>query len=220
MIIPFGVLDTAHFSWPEDLSNRLPHLTKSSVIGISVAIAGNVIISLALNCQKLAHRRLEREREERSLESELQPQGNGDRSEDVSAGSSNSNGDTLFVPSASAVAVVETEPLLNGQGHSTYGTDAEALSGRKPPWYRKLWTSDGRRRRLLHDADASHLASTHVLMPVDVVRPVRPKAGEQPSKDTQKNSDNGRESDYLKSKLWYATLSLKLFEGRKLTLCY
>ena len=37
----------------------------ASIIGIIVAISGNVIISLALNCQKLAHRRLEREREQK-----------------------------------------------------------------------------------------------------------------------------------------------------------
>ena len=36
----------------------------ASFIGIVVAISGNVLISLALNCQKLAHRRLERERRE------------------------------------------------------------------------------------------------------------------------------------------------------------
>ncbi|KAF7800110.1 hypothetical protein EIP86_011355 [Pleurotus ostreatoroseus] len=43
---------------------RLPSLSRAEVAGISVAIAGNVLISLALNCQKLAHRRLEREREQ------------------------------------------------------------------------------------------------------------------------------------------------------------
>ena len=37
----------------------------ASIIGIIVAISGNVVISLALNCQKLAHRRLEREREQK-----------------------------------------------------------------------------------------------------------------------------------------------------------
>ena len=36
---------------------QLPELDKHTVIGVSVAIAGNVLISLALNLQKLAHRR-------------------------------------------------------------------------------------------------------------------------------------------------------------------
>ncbi|THH20132.1 hypothetical protein EW146_g1140 [Bondarzewia mesenterica] len=39
-----------------------PQLSSTSAVGISVAIAGNVLISLALNLQKLAHRRLEKER--------------------------------------------------------------------------------------------------------------------------------------------------------------
>lgn len=43
-------------------------VTNASIIGIVVAISGNVVISLALNCQKLAHRRLEREREEKRMQ--------------------------------------------------------------------------------------------------------------------------------------------------------
>ncbi|EJD01208.1 DUF803-domain-containing protein [Fomitiporia mediterranea MF3/22] len=39
----------------------------ASFIGIIVAISGNVLIALALNCQKLAHRRLERERRAHAL---------------------------------------------------------------------------------------------------------------------------------------------------------
>ncbi|KAG8924183.1 hypothetical protein FRC02_010608 [Tulasnella sp. 418] len=37
----------------------------ASLIGIGVAIAGNVVISFALNCQKLAHKKLEEERKSR-----------------------------------------------------------------------------------------------------------------------------------------------------------
>lgn len=52
-------------SWtsPDDIGIVLPHLTLQAVIGITVSIAGNVLISLALNLQKLAHLRLERERQ-------------------------------------------------------------------------------------------------------------------------------------------------------------
>lgn len=46
-------------NWTDD---DLP-ITTESFIGIVVAISGNVLISLALNCQKLAHQRLIRERE-------------------------------------------------------------------------------------------------------------------------------------------------------------
>lgn len=41
-----------------------PAPTASSFIGIAVAVSGNILISLALNCQKLAHRRLEAQREQ------------------------------------------------------------------------------------------------------------------------------------------------------------
>ncbi|KAH9938496.1 magnesium transporter NIPA-domain-containing protein [Fomitopsis serialis] len=40
----------------------LPQISRGTFAGIVVAISGNVVISLALNCQKLAHKRLEEER--------------------------------------------------------------------------------------------------------------------------------------------------------------
>ncbi|KAJ3864884.1 magnesium transporter NIPA-domain-containing protein [Lentinula novae-zelandiae] len=42
--------------------DNIPELTTGTVIGISVAVAGNVLISLALNLQKLAHKRLDAEK--------------------------------------------------------------------------------------------------------------------------------------------------------------
>jgi len=37
----------------------LPQLTTRTLIGILVAVTGNILISLALNLQKLAHKRVE-----------------------------------------------------------------------------------------------------------------------------------------------------------------
>jgi len=37
----------------------LPKLTVRTLVGIIIAVTGNVLISLALNLQKLAHRRME-----------------------------------------------------------------------------------------------------------------------------------------------------------------
>lgn len=48
----------------------------ASFIGIIVAICGNVVISFALNCQKLAHKRLDERRKEASL-SAGKPTGGG-----------------------------------------------------------------------------------------------------------------------------------------------
>ncbi|KIO12804.1 hypothetical protein M404DRAFT_993776 [Pisolithus tinctorius Marx 270] len=48
----------------EPPSIHIPDITLETLVGISVAIAGNVLISFALNIQKLAHLRLGRERKE------------------------------------------------------------------------------------------------------------------------------------------------------------
>ena len=42
----------------------LPKLTVRSGIGILIAVTGNILISLALNLQKLAHRRMEEAKNE------------------------------------------------------------------------------------------------------------------------------------------------------------
>ncbi|KAG8891088.1 hypothetical protein FRB98_000097 [Tulasnella sp. 332] len=57
----------------------------ASFIGIIVAICGNIVISFALNCQKLAHKRLE---ERRSGSGESTPKGeeNGDTADGPTAG--------------------------------------------------------------------------------------------------------------------------------------
>lgn len=62
----------ALIDWPHSFQilSPIPHReallgeseNTASFIGIVVAISGNILISLALNCQKLAHKRLERER--------------------------------------------------------------------------------------------------------------------------------------------------------------
>ena len=55
---------------PQPDFSKLPNLNRATVAGISVAICGNVLIFLALNCQKLAHRRLELEREQNGVDLE------------------------------------------------------------------------------------------------------------------------------------------------------
>jgi hypothetical protein len=48
-----------HISPKAHGTNNFPQVKTATVIGITVAIAGNVLISLALNLQKLAHKCLE-----------------------------------------------------------------------------------------------------------------------------------------------------------------
>jgi len=49
-----------HISPKAHGTNDFPQVKTATVIRITVAIAGNVLISLALNLQKLAHKHLER----------------------------------------------------------------------------------------------------------------------------------------------------------------
>ena len=59
----------------------LPHINRATFAGIVVAISGNVVISLALNCQKLAHKRLEAQRAAEG--DELQSQSTSGKSSDL-----------------------------------------------------------------------------------------------------------------------------------------
>ncbi|KAF9815533.1 hypothetical protein IEO21_04533 [Rhodonia placenta] len=176
---------------------KLPHISQATFVGILVAISGNVVISLALNCQKLAHKRLEREREQ---EQELQSQS------PTTPGDNDSLATHHAQPIRSprhTVTILETEPLLDvpdSPASSTYGTDSPPHTTHARPRKKRhvlsrlfLRKDDDHPYR---DADASHLAVTHALLPVEVVptrRDVPPKADKR----------DASEGDYLKSKLWW-----------------
>jgi magnesium transporter len=199
----------------------LPNLDRSTVAGISVAIAGNILISLALNCQKLAHRRLEIEREglrdsnDQKTSAKPRPIGGNalgitveeqDEFEDTEAIAEPLESETT---AASAVADAETEPLLNRpQATHSYGSHASepalVSTARKPPWFSRFSPWGTRSKLALSDMDGVDLQAAHSIIPVDVVT-VRPKSPErQDSKRSQMSLDQTNESAYLKSKLWCA----------------
>ncbi|KLO18072.1 DUF803-domain-containing protein [Schizopora paradoxa] len=60
----YKLLKVLHLLRGDD-DSPLGGVISASFIGIIVAISGNVLISLALNCQKLAHKRLAEQKEER-----------------------------------------------------------------------------------------------------------------------------------------------------------
>ena len=109
-------------------------ILSKGVIGITVAICGNVLISLALNCQKLAHRRLDREKALKAREQELATRRNSavlnENAEE--GGSQTVRTRTTQANSNASVRVVETAPLLqNSQSdlpHGTYGTGSSSSS--------------------------------------------------------------------------------------------
>ncbi|KIP09201.1 hypothetical protein PHLGIDRAFT_103209 [Phlebiopsis gigantea 11061_1 CR5-6] len=217
---------TSPFKGTDDLF-RLPKLDRATAAGISVAIAGNILISLALNCQKLAHRRLELEREHAR---ELLDQKPDDRrplhgpdalgiteEEDINETTNDDQRWSSEVPypdgTASATpgaVLLETEPLLdrNGRPASAYDTSGLPHISSKPSlaWYARLSPWRKRARRIAREADFAHLQSAHSLVPVDIVR-ARPKSPRRESSESSVIS-NGTESDYLKSKLWWVGFTL------------
>jgi len=224
-------------SWSEALNRTagvdepridLPHLTLQTGIGISVAIAGNVLISLALNLQKLAHLRLSKERRQARMERELH---SGDRLR------SRSLQDQVPSEGPAPSDEPETQPLIPdpsvSRPRARYGASASAETRRDNSRSRKS-TSSTRGRRVgkpqrkpsfvslflpfrisLHGGvkddreDVSEVSAT----PVDVIPAERLVAlngnhrQKCPSEDLE---DEGTESDYLRSKLWSVFLFWKL----------
>ncbi|KAI0824671.1 magnesium transporter NIPA-domain-containing protein [Trametes gibbosa] len=174
----------------------LPRITTSAAAGIAVAISGNILISLALNCQKLAHRRLESERKAvgQELRRPTPYRSTSAPTDHVPRRPAQPLSTTHSTPVA-AVAILETEPLLESADSVHSGAH---LSPNKPA---RRWLFSHRNPGRL--ADRSHLASTHALMPVDIL-PVNEEDYANHDASTQKEeAQNGKEGDYLKSKLWW-----------------
>ena len=75
---------------------RLAELPSSrSLIGVAVAVAGNVTISLALNCQKLAHLHLQHRRQSKDQDQDQDQDQDGDRDGNRDG---NEDPDTLALP--------------------------------------------------------------------------------------------------------------------------
>lgn len=156
---------------PQDIYKiEFPKINRATLAGITVAIAGNVLISLALNCQKLAHRRLEDEREAERAELDRQAALKHNNhlhdvftvAEDtIDTGKPHRPALVLYLahkirpvgrsspePSIEAaipgIALLETQPLLHSSSSSstsTYGSNASDVS--------TIGRGTGRRKRSL-----------------------------------------------------------------------
>ncbi|KAH9071674.1 DUF803-domain-containing protein [Lactarius deliciosus] len=180
---------------------EFPSVSRATVIGISVAVAGNVLISLALNLQKLAHARLEKARAERghgledieeeedsadaggalgvSIQHDLGPPSEVEREARVW------NGNPESRPQGPSI---ETDPLIPFPRAAnadllpmspTYGalsgTDDAYLRGSPLQWKRK-----------------------------STKRPVAGDAAKYANRESRRGSKSeGQESEYLRSKLWW-----------------
>ena len=208
---------------PELPVGRLPNLSRATVAWISVAIAGNVVISLALNCQKLAHRRLERERgwdsdaERDRSKCAAGGEGRIDEEEEGSEVTPTEN-DPLarrehqITAAADGVLGLETDPLLPSRpfpdtsaNYNTNGTYEVRDNARPASLWSRLLPWRKRASSAASDFDRSHIGAAHSLMPVDVVvaRPANGRNGNRPGDPDkiQDSSANANLSDYLRSKL-------------------
>lgn len=203
----------------------LPHLTLQTIIGITVAIAGNVLISLALNLQKLAHIRLEKAQKQARLERELHVSGDALRSR--SPHDQRPSGDPAACSHES-----ETQPLIQGSSTSRsracYGNTTSPGTRRDDSRSRKS-TSSARGRRPgqpsrkpsfvsryipFHlgqhggvNENVSHTQET-LEIPVDVIPAERIVAtngnGKRAPPSPELWEEEGTESDYLRSKIWWS----------------
>ena len=221
---------------------HLPYLTLKTVIGIAVAVVGNVLISLALNLQKLAHLRLAKERKRARMERELHV--SGDRRYSRSPHDRTPSEDP-----ATGSHELETQPLIQDSStnvpRARYGASASVGTRRDDSRSRKSIAST--RGRILgkpqrkpnfasrflpfcigHGIKGDHGNISHTqevsAIPVDVIPAEHlvtlngNRSHKCPSPEVWE--DEGTESDYLRSKLWYVflhwmviTLSLKYVSG-------
>ena len=203
----------------------LPTMTTQTFIGILVAITGNVLISLALNLQKVAHKRVERL--QRALDNgnrrrRSENNGYNDLSESqVSEGPSLDEQDEdqellevrrtqldIFSDPPSDIqpltAFPESEATLQhygtnaSRGHSTVA---------KPLKTKRSNTS----RRLLSRPFSKKAASGRRILPDDNMSeeqgllPIHKGLDDEPEVEHQ----NPKEGSYLKSKIWLTTKSCR-----------
>lgn len=208
----------------------LPELTTQTFIGIMVAITGNVLISLALNLQKLAHKRVETSKAEPSKPPAKSPvqrplrgqdqephavQGlilNDSIESDGQPPADNGTRDDTF-RTASTIIAQELQPLPRSprllSGERDYGSrlDTAATSDessiqpdRRRGLGRRLFAARCNSKKGIQPEES-------VLLRIDTVsQPIVNRHQNQRCKvvDEHPELEEGNETDYLRSKLWFA----------------
>jgi hypothetical protein len=206
----------------------LPKLTTATFIGIMVAITGNVLISLALNLQKLAHKRVEADTRNRRNEEQQNRKNVNDndtsgglehrRSEGPSldeneedrlqaSSPERSRQPSLHVETQGSIPFPDT-PTPRNYGTRSNGTPSAALV-RSTPIKRRTFASQfvpfrfGFKKSMDHE----NVAQQAPLLPVDIISEESilngPSNGQkQPDNQKVDALEEGNETDYLKSKLW------------------
>jgi hypothetical protein len=163
-----------------------PHLSARECIGLGAALAGNVLISLALNLQKLAHRRLALAHARRHAAAAA------DAEEELTL-ASRSPSPPAPVPAARPA---ETDPLLPipRVAHGRQVVKARARDSRAASLHLLFRKASG-------TLDGGP-AEQELTLPVSTITLTPPSP--QPSPPPPESPPPRQESDYLRSKLWYA----------------
>ncbi|KAJ3916358.1 magnesium transporter NIPA-domain-containing protein [Lentinula edodes] len=189
--------------------DNLPELTTGTVIGISVAVAGNVLISLALNLQKLAHKRLDAEKNS-SFDGSNGKHKSPTERRAVSTVDEGEEGRESFVDEP-VDHIVESNYGGESEGESLlpfprtqqfsgeYGTLESPARSMKSKLLSRIFPAKSRSK------------PRPIVLPVDIVYPSRTQNKSRPTivEDSIVSEDDadvktGNESDYLKSKLWWS----------------
>lgn len=202
-------LQTTMDGLPDGTDIQLPELDKRTVIGVSVAIAGNVFISLALNLQKLSHIRRDLAAAQAETQKPQQDRNDAfrrpnppmervrelsyeDRDDDW-PDAVEGELDTLRSPQLEALQP-ESEPLLPRV--SSNGSTGRITAKKRAPLL-----------RFFFPARPPHTSRQPSVIPATPrwQTPTRPQSMSRANSATSTSSSvvsNGNESDYLKSKLW------------------
>ena len=208
-MLPVPILATVpNFRGIEDI--EFPSVSRPTAIGISVAIAGNVLISLALNLQKLAHARLEKARTERNS-------GLEDIEEEDSAGEGGALGVSIQDELDPLSEVVMEARVWNGNPESRPqgpSVETDPLIPFPNPLDAELLHISPT-YGALNSADHGHLRRTGG-SPLRWKRnttkgSVAGNAAKFDNRESPRGSKSeGQETEYLRSKLWYVLPSFLL----------
>lgn len=211
----------------------LPTVTTQTFIGILVAITGNILISLALNLQKLAHKRVETLK--KALNNGKQHRHSETNGYDDLSENRASEGPSLdehdedrelldnrrrAQMDASLGSPSEIQPLIvfpESQFIQNYGNDSSpghsAIT--KPSEVKRTTTSRLLPTRFLSKKVASgrsYNPDDNIFEGVTQQIPPTHKIPDVKSNVHYQNSKEGNESDYLKSRLWFTTNKIFQFD--------
>ncbi|KAF5364004.1 hypothetical protein D9756_000538 [Leucocoprinus leucothites] len=184
----------------------LPRLTTQTLIGITVAISGNILISLALNLQKLAHKRLDPQINGRAngngqMKPLLSPRRHS--SDRPSLNEQDEDEDTVTEhtsPPQQYSPASESQPLLPVVDHSR---NYSILDRDDSPEHEPH--KSGFFRRIFHSKKRSNKKKQAAVLPVDVLAEDAALHGSESSRrqGSDDEEDQTSETEYLKSKLWW-----------------